>query len=77
MRNRALQLMNANIIIKMGFFIKDLHRHIEHLHNEQYSNHRDDKVFLVYRGQVMFKTEFEQMKKIKCGLMSFNNFFIY
>jgi hypothetical protein len=37
MLNRALRLMDADIIIKMGFFIGDLHRDIEKLHKEQFS----------------------------------------
>jgi hypothetical protein len=36
MLNRALRLMDVDIMIKMGFFIGDLHRHIERLHSEQF-----------------------------------------
>ena len=74
MLNRALRLMDVDIIIKMGFFIGDLHRHIEQLHSEQFSGHHSSNSFTVYRGQGMSKTDFEQMTKIKGGLMSFNNF---
>jgi hypothetical protein len=34
MLNRGLRLMDVDIIIRMGFFIGDLHRHIEKLHSE-------------------------------------------
>ena len=34
MLNRALRLMDTDVIIKLGFFIGDLHRQIEQLHNE-------------------------------------------
>jgi len=74
MLNRALRLMDVDIIIKMGFFIGDLHRHIEQLHSEQFGSHNSGKSFTVYRGQGMSNTEFEQMSKTKGGLISFNNF---
>ena len=74
MLNHALRVMNADVIIKMGFFIGDLHRRIEQLHKQQYSKHRSGKTFILYRGQGLSKTNFEQMSKIKGGLMSFNNF---
>jgi hypothetical protein len=38
MVNRALRLMDEDIIIKMNFFIDHLHRHIERFHWEQFSN---------------------------------------
>ena len=74
MLNHALRVMNADVIIKMGFFISDLHRQIEQLHKEQYSERHLDETFILYRGQGLSKTDFEQMSKIKGGLMSFNNF---
>ena len=37
-------------------------------------DHPIGKIFTVYRGQGLSKTDFEQMKKTKGGLMSFNNF---
>ena len=74
MLNHALRVMNADVIIKMGFFIGDLHRQIEQLHKEQYSKHLTGETFILYRGQGLSKTDFEQMSKIKGGLMAFNNF---
>jgi tetratricopeptide (TPR) repeat protein len=74
MLNRALRLMDVDIIIKMGFFIGDLHRHIEKLHKEQFTGHHSHKSFKLYRGQGMSKVDFEQLTKTKGGLMSFNNF---
>jgi tetratricopeptide (TPR) repeat protein len=64
--------MDVDIIIKMGFFIGDLHRHIEQLHKDQFAGSR--KSFTVYRGQGISKGDFEQLTKTKGGLMSFNNF---
>jgi tetratricopeptide (TPR) repeat protein len=74
MLNRALRLMDMDIIIKMGFFISDLHRHIEQLHKKQFSGQNSSKSFTVYRGQGMSKVDFERMTKTKGGLISFNNF---
>jgi tetratricopeptide (TPR) repeat protein len=74
MLNRALRMSDVDIIIKMGFFIGDLHRHIEELHKEQFGGHQNGKVFTVYRGQGLSNANFEHMKKTKGGLMSFNNF---
>jgi Flp pilus assembly protein TadD len=66
--------MDVDIIIKMGFFIGDLHRQIEHLHTKQFNEQQSSTTFTVYRGQGMSKEHFEQMKKTKGGLMAFNNF---
>jgi len=74
MLNRALRLMDVDIIIKMGFFIVDLHRHIERLHSEQFKDYQSGNSFTVYRGQGMSKTNFDQMTKMNGGFLSFNNF---
>jgi tetratricopeptide (TPR) repeat protein len=67
-------MSDVDIIIKMGFFIGDLHRQIEELHKEQSGNHQTGKILTVYRGQGLSKAEFQKMKETKGGLMSFNNF---
>jgi tetratricopeptide (TPR) repeat protein len=67
-------MSDVDIIIKMGFFIGDLHRQIEELHKKQFSGYQKGKIFTVYRGQGLTKTSFEQMKETKGGLISFNNF---
>ncbi|CAF1063947.1 unnamed protein product [Adineta steineri] len=74
MLNRALRLMNGDIITHMGFFIGDLHRQIEQLYKEQYAGTTAANTFTVYRGQGLSTGDFEQMSKIKGGLISFNNF---
>ncbi len=68
--NRALRTVDIDLITKMGFFIKDLHREIERLHSEAQYNTK----MIVYRGQGMSKFDFEKMKKSVDGLLSFNNF---
>jgi tetratricopeptide (TPR) repeat protein len=74
MLNCALRMGDVDIIIKMGFFIGDLHRQIETLHKKQFGSHQAGKNLIVYRGQGLSKTDFDQLTNTKGGLMSFNNF---
>jgi hypothetical protein len=74
MLNRALRLTDTDVIIKLGFFISDLHRQIEQLHNEQFGGSTSKKSFPVYRGQGMDKAQFEKMAANKVCLLSFNCF---
>ncbi|CAF4187157.1 unnamed protein product, partial [Adineta steineri] len=74
MLNQALRLMDVDIIVRMGFFISDLHRDIERLHSEHFDGEQSDKTFTVYRGQCLSKEDFIEMTKTKGGLLSFNNF---
>jgi hypothetical protein len=74
MLNSALRLMDVDVMIKMGFFITDLHRQVKELHAEQFGDHNSSTAFPVYRGQGMSKKDFEQMTKTKGGLMAFNSF---
>jgi tetratricopeptide (TPR) repeat protein len=74
MLNRALRTMEVELIIKMGFFVRDLHEHLVVLHTEQFGGHNHSTAFTVYRGQGLSQTDFDQMKKTQGGLLSFNNF---
>ncbi|CAF1464427.1 unnamed protein product [Adineta steineri] len=74
MLNQALRLMNVDMIVRMGFFINDLHRDIQRLHSEQLLGQQFGKTFTVYRGQCLSKEDFIEMTKTKGGLLSFNNF---
>jgi tetratricopeptide (TPR) repeat protein len=74
MLNCALRLMDVDIIVRMGFFIIDLHRHIDQLHSEQCALQSSSEAFMLYRGQGLSKEDFEQITKNKGGLISFNNF---
>ncbi|CAF1496523.1 unnamed protein product [Adineta steineri] len=74
MLNQALRLMDIDNIVRMGFFINDLHRDIQRLHSEQFDDHQSSKTFIVYRGQGLSKEDFTAMTKTKGGLLSFNNF---
>jgi tetratricopeptide (TPR) repeat protein len=74
MLNRALRTMEADLIVDMGFFVRDLHMHIAKLHSEQYGSHPHSDSFLVYRGQGLSQTDFNQLETTQGGLISFNNF---
>jgi tetratricopeptide (TPR) repeat protein len=71
--NRALRTLEADIMLKMGPLIQNLHRQLEELHAQQFSN--NDVISLtVYRGQGLSKKDFEKLLQTKGGLISFNNF---
>ena len=67
MLNRGLRTMDADLMIKMGFFIGDLHRHIAQLHQEQFGDDSSKQRFTVYRGQVIDKKAFEKIAANKGG----------
>jgi tetratricopeptide (TPR) repeat protein len=71
--NHSLRMMEVDTMIKMGFFIHDLHHQIEQFHQKQIGNYYG-KPFIVYRGQGLCTNDFEKLLKTKGGLMSFNNF---
>lgn len=71
--NHALRLLEADIVVNMGFFIHDLHRRIEHLHRAQVQGYGGTP-FTVYRGQRLTVAGFERLRKNEGGLMSFNGF---
>ncbi|CAF0997694.1 unnamed protein product [Adineta steineri] len=74
MLNQSLRLMDVDIIVRMGFFLKDLHCNIHRMHSKQFRGQRSGEKFTVYRGQCLPKQEFIKMTKTKNGLLSFNNF---
>ena len=74
MLNRALRLMEIDLIIKIGFFLKDLHNHIVRLHVAQFDTHHHLDSFVVYRGQGLSQTNFDELQQTQGGLLAFNNF---
>ncbi|CAF0790511.1 unnamed protein product [Adineta steineri] len=73
MLNQALRMLDADVIINMGFFLRDVHQQIQQLYKQQVSSYRR-KSFLVYQGQGLMQSDFEKLQKAEGGLMSFNNF---
>ncbi|CAF2038558.1 unnamed protein product [Rotaria magnacalcarata] len=74
MLNRALRSMDVVTLIKMGFFIFDLQQYIFKLHAQQKIAHQNSKFCIVYRGQGISQKDFDQMKRSRNQLLSFNNF---
>lgn len=73
MLNRALRLLEADIVVNMGFFIHDLHQQLKQEHQAQVGKY-GGKPFLVYRGQGLSTADFKKLTKSKGDLMSFNYF---
>ena len=73
MLNRALHMLEADIIINMGFLLRDLHKQLEELHRKQVGTYKRVPLYL-YRGQGLSTKDFEKLKKSQGGLISFNNF---
>ncbi|CAF3411381.1 unnamed protein product [Rotaria socialis] len=71
MLNKALRKQDTELIIRMGFFIRDLNEQIEQI----YAKMGKPSSLTVYRGQGMAPVEFEKLLNNKSGLLSFNNFF--
>jgi tetratricopeptide (TPR) repeat protein len=71
MLNYALRTIDIETLLKMGFFIQDLHEQIKGLHSKL----NFAKIpSTIYRGQGMFNADFEKLKQAQGGLLSFNNF---
>ncbi|CAF1355608.1 unnamed protein product [Adineta steineri] len=73
MLNQALRTLDIDIIIKMSFFLRDIHQQIQQLYEQQINSY-DGKSSQVYRGQGLTKSDFEKLRQAAGGLMSFNNF---
>lgn len=70
--NRTLRTFDVDMILTLGPFIQDLHQHLCELHSQQ--KHSFQPTFMVYRGQRLLKTHFNQIEQSFGGLLSFNNF---
>ncbi|CAF3027362.1 unnamed protein product [Rotaria sp. Silwood2] len=68
--NEALRNQDTEIVIKMGFFLRDLHYQIEQLYSKMKNHDRLN----VFRGQGVLLTEFDKINNSRGGLLSFNNF---
>lgn len=68
--NYSLRTQDVEMIIRMGFFLQDLHQQIEQIHREDSVNTK----IIIYRGQGMLNAEFEEIMNNQGGLLSFNNF---
>ena len=71
--NEALRLLKADVIVKMGFFVQDLHQEIKKLHKEQTHLSNGERLTL-YRGQGSSEADLEGFKAREGGLVAFNGF---
>ncbi|CAF1411402.1 unnamed protein product [Rotaria sordida] len=72
--NRSLRSQDIEILVRMTFILRHLHKQIEHLHSITMSS-RSSACFHVYRGQGMNRKEFDSKIRNKVGgLLSFNSF---
>lgn len=76
MLKTAIEKMNIDLIIKMGFFIHDLCRQIKQLHREQFDDKQRSQTFIVYRSESLSKAKFEHLIQTQGGILSFNNFLL-
>jgi hypothetical protein len=74
MLNRTLWLTKVDIIVNMGFFIRNLNHNMDQLYNEHFGSRYSGKSFRDYCDQDISKLDFHQMMKTKGGLIYFNNF---
>ncbi|CAF2839320.1 unnamed protein product [Rotaria sp. Silwood2] len=74
MLNYALRKLDGDIIIRMGFYLCDVHRKITYLYKKQISQCHG-QIFLVYRGQGLSTTDFKKLTKNQGGLIAFNSFY--
>lgn len=68
--NKALRTQDTEVVLKMGFFLQDLHNQILEL----YRCTNIPCSVNVFRGQALSSTDFERIKNNTGGLLSFNNF---
>ena len=69
--NNAFRTQNIELLIKLGFFIRDLHHQID----RSYEAIDKPNKAIVYRGQGILQDELEIIKNNQNGLFSFKNFF--
>ena len=74
MLNRGLRLMDTEIIMKTGFFMRHLQKHMDKVYREQQKQNPITTEFTVFRGQGLSHEHFHKMKQSKGDLMTFNNF---
>ncbi|CAF0840169.1 unnamed protein product [Adineta ricciae] len=68
MLNRALRLLDIEVLMHINFYIRDLHEQIKRRHKHP----REALPPVVYRGQGLSKSDFDKLKTN--SLQSFNNF---
>ncbi|CAF2640342.1 unnamed protein product [Rotaria sp. Silwood2] len=68
MINQSLRLKEINVIIQIRFLIRELHKQIVQLYKQP------SEKLILYRGQGMLYSDFEQLRSQQGGLYSFHQF---
>ncbi|CAF1469917.1 unnamed protein product [Adineta steineri] len=68
--NKAFQMQNLEMLIKVGFFIRDLHQQI----NESYVRNDKSDIKVVYRGQGISENDLKLIINNQQNLFTFTNF---
>ena len=73
--NRALRLLDINMIVRMSCFIFDLHQHMHRLQQEQFQSRNPKEIFTVYSEQQQITNDgFEKLSQAEGGFISFSSF---
>ena len=68
--NKALRSLDIETLMKMNFYIRDLHEQIQ----QRFDQPQNEFPPVVYRGQFLFYDDWEKLKKNIDGLYYFNSF---
>jgi tetratricopeptide (TPR) repeat protein len=68
--NKALRIQEIETLYALRFFIQHLHNQLSQLSKQSFIGN----IINLYRGQIMYKDDFEKLKTNPGGLFSFSNF---
>ncbi|CAF3460999.1 unnamed protein product [Rotaria socialis] len=74
LRGARVGASDSDAIIKLAFFIHDLHEHISSLHRKNWTGNGNLKPFELHRGQSLHRQQFDLVQNSIDGLLSFNCF---
>ena len=72
----AIEKINVDLLIKLGFFIKDLCQNIKELHATQFGRREQSQTFTVYRHESLSEEAFYRFLSMENGLCAFDNFLL-
>jgi hypothetical protein len=72
--NQSLRVETIDHIVKMRYYIHDLHNQLAELQKDFIQSLKEEKNLTLYRGQPMKKKELDDLKENKDGFISMNSF---
>jgi hypothetical protein len=72
--NESLRIETIDFIVKMRYFIHDLHNQLAELQTSFIQSLNGKKQIILYRGQPMKMNQLDEMRKNRHGLISMNSF---